>query len=210
MARFADRLFARLYDPLFAKIEREGLTDMRRQCLAQASGEVLELGAGTGLNLEHYPDAVTRLVLTEPEEAMASQLQRKLADAGREAEVHIADAQRLPFPDNSFDTVTTTLVLCTAPDPHVVLAEASRVLRPGGLFLFMEHVRAEEGSPIAKWQDRVEKPWGFIAGGCHPNRRTAATLESSALEVVNLQQTEMPKGAGPLVRPMIIGAARAA
>jgi ubiquinone/menaquinone biosynthesis C-methylase UbiE len=210
VSRLADRIFARLYDPLFARCEREGLSDLRRQCLSRASGEVLELGAGTGLNLEHYPEAVTRLVLTEPEEVMAAQLRKRLGEGDRDSEVHIVGAETLPFPDDSFDTVTSTLVLCTAPDPHAVLAETSRVLRPGGLFLFMEHVRAGDGTTIGKWQDRAERPWGFIAGGCHPNRRTAATLESSALEVIELQQTEMPKAAGPLVRPMILGVARAA
>lgn len=210
MARLADRIFARFYDPLFAKCEREGLSEMRRQTLARASGEVLELGAGTGLNLEHYPEGVSKLVLTEPEEAMAAQLRERVAEQGRGADVQVVGAERLPFADDSFDTVAATLVLCTAPDPHAVLAETARVLRPGGLFLFMEHVRAGEDTTLGKWQDRVEKPWGFIAGGCHPNRRTAATLESSALEIIELRQTEFPKAAGPLVRPVIMGVARAA
>jgi ubiquinone/menaquinone biosynthesis C-methylase UbiE len=207
MSRIADRLFARLYDRLFAACEREGLSDMRRRHLAPATGDVLEIGAGTGLNLQHYPAAVTRLVLTEPEPAMADQLREKVGGDRREIEVHVAPGERLPFEDDSFDTVVGTLVLCTVPDTGTVLAEAARVLRPGGRYLFMEHVRAEDGTGTARWQDRLERPWMFVAGGCHPNRRTPGALEDSALTVLELQQGEMPKPAGPLVRPLIFGVA---
>lgn len=208
VGRLADRFFARFYDRLFAACEREGLTDLRREQLMAATGEVLELGAGTGLNLEHYPAAVTRLVLTEPEPAMADQLKAKVEGDPRSIEVHVAPGERVPFADGSFDTVVGTLMLCTAPDPGAVLAEAARVLRPGGRYLFMEHVRAEDGTGTARWQDRLERPWMFLAGGCHPNRRTPETLEGSGLELIELRRGEMPKPAGPLVRPLVIGSAR--
>jgi ubiquinone/menaquinone biosynthesis C-methylase UbiE len=207
VGRLADRFFARFYDRLFAACERDGLTDLRREHLASATGEVLEVGAGTGLNLELYPDTVTRLVLTEPEPAMADQLREKVEGDRRSIEVHVAPGERVPFEDDSFDTVVGTLMLCTAPDPDAVLAEAARVLRPGGRYLFMEHVRAEDGTGTARWQDRLERPWMFLAGGCHPNRRTPETLGSSPLSVTELRQSEMPKPAGPLVRPMILGVA---
>ncbi|MBA2764560.1 MAG: class I SAM-dependent methyltransferase [Thermoleophilaceae bacterium] len=207
MPQVCDRAFAAIYDPLFAGLERSGLSALRREQLAGAGGETLEVGAGTGLNLEHYPATVTRLVLSEPEPAMAKNLRRRAEDDPRSPEVVIAPGEALPFPDASFQTVTASLMLCTAPDPGAVLVEIARVLRPRGRYLFLEHVRAHEGERRASWQDRLERPWSLFAGGCHPNRETAALLRSSPLTVERLDQIEMPRIAGPLVRPAIIGSA---
>jgi len=201
------RLFAALYDRLMASTEEAGLRDIRAELLAQAEGETLEIGAGTGLNLEHYDRArVTRLVLTEPDPHMARRLRERAVGVG--AEVVEAPAGRLPFEDASFDTVTCTLVLCTVTDPDAVLAEIARVLRPGGRFLFFEHVR-DEDRRTARWQDRLERPWGWIAGGCHPNRDTVATMRSSPLEVEDVRPAKLPK-APALVRPAVSGSARRA
>jgi SAM-dependent methyltransferase len=115
-------------------------------------------------------------------------------------------AEQLPFDDQSFDAVVGTLVLCTIPNPELALAESARVLRPNGRFLFLEHVRGEEGTRLARWQDRLERPWGWFAGGCHPNRDTAKLLEG-ALAELDLERTELPKAAGPVVRPAIRGSA---
>jgi SAM-dependent methyltransferase len=199
------RLFAAVYDRMSAGAERAGLADMRARVLAKAQGATLELGAGTGSNLKHYPDAVTELVLTEPSEHMARRLRDKVATSTRQALVVVAPAERLPFEDARFDTVVGTLVLCTADDPTTALREATRVLRPGGQLLFLEHVRADEPG-LARWQDRLEGVWGYVAAGCHPNRDTLAAIEAAGLTVDDLERGRFPK-APPLVRPLISGRA---
>lgn len=202
------RFFAAIYDRLMASTEEAGLRDMRRVLLVSAAGRTLELGAGTGLNLAHYPEGVTELVLTEPDTYMARRLRERLDGeprGGRATEVVEAPAETLPFEPASFDTVVSTLCLCTVDDPEAVIAEVERVLKPGGRFLYVEHVRSD--SPrLAGWQDRLERPWGWFAGGCHPNRDTAATVAASGLEASDPAQGELPK-APPLVRPLIRGEA---
>ena len=199
------RAFAWGYDRVMAASERAGLRDHRRRTLAGATGRTLELGAGTGLNHDLYPDAVTELVLTEPFGPMADRLRAKVAGLDRPVEVVQTPAERLPFPDDSFDTATCTLVLCTVEDPPAVLRELARVLRPGGRLLFLEHVRAGDRR-LARWQDRLHGPWFVFGHGCHCNRDTLASLEASPLAVESVERGEIPK-AMPLVRPMILGGA---
>lgn len=205
------RLFAAVYDRGLAASEDAGLREMRRSLLGEAKGRVVELGAGTGLNLDLYPDTVTDLTLTEPGPHMARQLRARVAEeqsgggAGRAISVAEAPAERLPLEDASADTVVATLVLCTIPDPAAALAEAARVLRPGGQLLFIEHVRATDPGS-ARWQDRLEKPWRFAADGCHCNRDTVATITASPLEIEDLEHGALPK-APPIVRPLIRGRA---
>jgi SAM-dependent methyltransferase len=202
-------IFARFYDRLMSSTEEAGLARMRGELLATASGRVLELGAGTGHNLEHYTDAVTEVVLTEPDPHMASRLQDRLADGGTAAgrpTVVVAPAEDLPFDDGSFDCVVATLVFCTVEDPARAVAEARRVLVEGGRLLYLEHVRS--ASPRrAWWQDRLERPWGFFAGGCHPNRATDQLLASAGFWIDSLERDKLPK-APRIVRPLIRGVAR--
>ena len=201
------RFFAAIYDRLMAGTEDAGLREMRADLLSGAKGRTLELGSGTGLNLSHYPEAVTELVLTEPDPHMARRLRDRVStETGPRMEVVEAGAERLPFEDSSFDTVVSTLCLCTVDDPERVVGEVERVLRPGGRFLYLEHVRGDEGS-LPRWQDRLEGPWGWFAGGCHPNRDTGATLAASGMEVGAPAREELPK-APPIVKPLIIGEAR--
>jgi ubiquinone/menaquinone biosynthesis C-methylase UbiE len=199
--------FARIYDRAFESCERAGLSDMRRALLAGAAGRTLEIGAGTGLNLSHYTDAVTELVLAEPDPHMAEKLREKLEDQETPApkvEVISAPAEELPFDEGSFDTVVSTLVFCTVDDAIEAIAEAKRVLVPGGKLLFLEHVRGEPRR--ARWQDRLERPWGWIAGGCHPNRATGDLLAASGLRIEQMENDTLDK-AGPLIRPLIRGVA---
>ena len=199
------RLFAALYDRMTRDAERAGLAELRAQLLAGAHGAVLELGAGTGSNLEHYPEAVTELVLTEPSEHMARRLRDKVAASPRTAEVVNAPAERLPFEEGRFDTVAATLMLCTADDPAAALRETARVLRPGGQLLFLEHVRADDPG-LARWQDRLEGVWGYVAAGCHPNRDTLATIEACGFAVGVVERGRVPK-APSLVKPLVSGRA---
>ncbi len=199
------RGFAALYDRAFQATEEAGLREMRRQALSRAGGRTIDVGAGTGANLELFSPQVTELVMAEPDPHMVKRLRAKLPGATAKAEVVVAPAESLPFEDSSFDTVAFTLVLCTVPNPAVALAEAARVLRPGGRLLFLEHVRSEDAG-LARWQDRLEKPWRFLADGCHCNRDTVATIDASPLSVEQVEQGELPK-APPLVRPLVRGSA---
>jgi ubiquinone/menaquinone biosynthesis C-methylase UbiE len=201
------RGFSALYDRAFEATEEAGLRDMRRDLLTQARGRVLELGAGTGLNLELYPDSVADLTLTEPDPHMTKQLRKKLAESDRPAELVEAPAEKLPFDDDSFDTAVVTLVLCTVPDQPAALREVKRVLKPDGQFLFLEHVRSRNPS-LAKWQDRLEGPWRFLGDGCHCNRDTVSTISAAGFQLGDVERPELPK-APPIVRPMAKGTARA-
>jgi ubiquinone/menaquinone biosynthesis C-methylase UbiE len=196
------RIFALVYEPSLAPGELTGFRRRRRQLLARARGRVVELGAGTGLNLRHYPDDVEELILVEPEASMRRKLARR---AGREVQIVDAVAERLPFDDHSVDTVVSTLVLCTVDDPQRALQEIARVLRPDGELLFAEHVRAD--SPrLARWQDRLSKPWQRFACGCRCNRATVELLRACGfeLDVEPARWRAMP----PIVRPLAIGRAR--
>jgi ubiquinone/menaquinone biosynthesis C-methylase UbiE len=190
-------------------MERAGLAEMRRSLLSQARGRVLEIGAGTGRNLTHYTDAVEELTLAEPDPHMASRLREHLRSqpvAADRVKVVEAPAEDLPFDDESFDTVVSALVLCSVEDPRRALAEVRRVLVEGGELLFIEHVRSQSRRH-AWWQDRLQRPWGFIAGGCHPNRVTDQTLADGGFWIERLDRGKLPK-APRLIRPMIFGVAR--
>jgi ubiquinone/menaquinone biosynthesis C-methylase UbiE len=202
-------IFARFYDRMLAQTEKSGLAEMRRELLAQASGRTLELGAGTGHNLPFYGDQVSELVLSEPDPHMARRLREQLATepaAPTRVEVIEAPAEDLPFDDGSFDTVVSTLVFCSVDDPRRALAEARRLLVEGGALLFLEHVRSENRR-LAWWQDRLERPWGFFAGGCHPNRPTEQALADAGFWIERLDRDRLP-AAPRLVRPLIAGLAR--
>jgi ubiquinone/menaquinone biosynthesis C-methylase UbiE len=199
------RLFAAAYDRSLKATEEAGLRRLRTELLAGAAGRVLEIGAGTGVNLDLYPDAVEDLVLVEPDPHMAKRLRARLSESARRATVLEVPAERLGVEAASFDCAVATLVLCTVPDPLATLAELTRALKPGGRLLFIEHVRAANPA-LARWQDRLEKPWRFLGDGCHCNRDTGATLAASRFELEAVERGRMPK-APPIVRPLIRGSA---
>jgi SAM-dependent methyltransferase len=182
-------VFAALYDPIGASMERRWMGPRRRRLLAGARGAVLEIGGGTGANLVHYRD-VDRVTIAEPDPFMRSRIGPKLQDSRVPVEVSSAGAEALPFPDGSFDTVVSTLVLCTVPDQEAVLEEIRRVLRPGGRLLFIEHVRA--AGSMARWQDRLEPLWRRLLGGCHPNRNTLAAIEGAGFEIETFESFYPP------------------
>jgi SAM-dependent methyltransferase len=201
-------IFAAGYDLIVRRTEEAGLASMRAELLAEARGLTLELGAGTGGNLPYYRDSVEELVLTEPDPHMARRLRRRLEGEGPlrgRATVREVPAETLPFEDRSFDTIVATLVLCTVDDPDRVASEIARLLREDGRLLVLEHVRSDD-SRLARWQDRLERPWGWVAAGCHPNRDTIGVLRAAGIEPGGLEPARMPK-APPIVGPMIRGAA---
>jgi SAM-dependent methyltransferase len=204
-----ERFFAFFYPRLVQRAENAGQRETRRELVGEARGRTLELGAGSGLNVEHYTDAVTELVLTEPSPHMVVHLRTALREREPRAgswTIVEAGAEQLPFEDESFDTVLCTYVLCTVPDPIRALEEVARVLRPQGKLLFLEHVHAGEGTALGRIQDLIELPHRYIAAGCHPNRRTGELLQAAPLEVQRLERGRQPR-ALPTVRPTIIGSA---
>jgi len=190
------RWFAKYYDRVTRRSEEQGLSRWRRDLLAAAEGTTVEIGAGTGLNLPWYPPdgkgRWQRLVLTEPDRHMHEQLAAKLAAAPHpELELVLAPGERLPMQTASVDTVVSTLVLCSVADPAAVLAEACRVLRPGGRVLFVEH-GAHPGAVARIGQTLLQPLWRCVAGGCRLNRRPLEVLEAAGFELVTVVAEDMP------------------
>lgn len=199
------RVFAALYDVLGRRAERGPLGARRRELLRDAVGRVLEIGAGTGANLSHYP-AIRELVLAEPDAAMRRRLVPRLDGLAFPVEVIDAAAEELPLDDASVDAVVSAFVLCSVDDSARALAEARRVLRPGGRLLFIEHVRA--GGRAARWQDRVTPAWRRLAAGCHPNRDSVGAIRRAGFAVTELRRVDdVP--ALPLARPIVAGVGQA-
>jgi ubiquinone/menaquinone biosynthesis C-methylase UbiE len=197
-------VFARCYARVGHLMDAE-IRDHRRRLLAGLTGRVLEVGAGDGLNFPHYPAAVTEVLAIEPE----PYLRRLALAAARQAPVPIrvvdGTAEALPAPDGAVDAVVASLVLCTVADQGQALAEVRRVLRPGGRLHFYEHVRASDPR-LARWQDRLERPWGWLVGGCHPNRDTVAAITAAGLQVVQLDRFGL-QAMPPPARPHVLGVA---
>jgi ubiquinone/menaquinone biosynthesis C-methylase UbiE len=197
-------LFARCYARVGHLMEAE-VAEHRSKLLAGLTGRVIEVGAGNGLNFPHYPATVTEVLAVEPE----PYLRRLALAAARQALVPIrvvdGTAEALPAPDGAVDAVVASLVLCTVTDPDQALVEVRRVLRPGGTLRFYEHVRADDPR-LARWQDRLRRPWGWLVGGCHPNRDTVAAIAAAGLRVIQLDRFDLPT-MPPLARPHVLGAA---
>ncbi len=188
-----DRIFAASYDRVLASSERAGLADRRRELLADLTGHVVELGAGTGANLAAYGTGVGRLTLLEPSAPMAARLRARLAATPLDAEVAVLSApgEALPLPDASADAVVSTLVLCTVRDLGRTLAEVERVLRPGGRFVLLEHVAADDPS-TARLQRVLRRPWRVIGQGCHLDRDPRAALAGRGWDVTRLIDVQLP------------------
>jgi len=198
------RIMAQIYDPFCWLGEAAGMKRRRRVLLSEAHGRVVEIGAGTGLNFEHYPDGITDLVVTEPVAAMRRRLARRLQRRYYPTRIVDASAEHLPLPDASVDTVVSTLVLCTVDDPERALREIARVLRPDGQLLFIEHVRASSRF-LAACQDRLEGPWRHFAGGCRCNRATIELMRACGFNVAATE--DVWRGMPAIVRPLIVGRA---
>ena len=202
---FGGWLFAAMYDRMLAGVEKAGLRERRARLLEAAQGRVLEIGAGTGANLPLYGPNVVALTLTEPEAPMARRLTKHLREQSRGADLVQAGAEELPLPDGQFDTVVSTLVLCTVADPLRALREVWRVLKPGGQLLFIEHVRSDDPR-LAKWQDRLNGLNRIVAHGCNCNRSTLDAIMQAGFTIRSCEKSQLDK-APPFVRPLISGAA---
>ncbi|MGH2879918.1 MAG: class I SAM-dependent methyltransferase [Solirubrobacteraceae bacterium] len=199
-----DFVFAALYDRIMRRGEQRAMGRHRGKLLAKVRGRTLELGAGTGANLPHYPQDLEDLILAEPFEPMRRRMERKLRESGISASTLDAPAERIPLEEESIDTVVCTLVLCTVDFPDRALAEVGRVLRPGGQLLFIEHVRSHSPS-TARWQDRLETPWRHFGAGCRCNRDTVTSIAAAGFSTEH-EQTHW-KGVPPIVASLAIGRA---
>jgi ubiquinone/menaquinone biosynthesis C-methylase UbiE len=201
-----DRIAPAYHDLVAGPMEKKPfIQEGRRKLLAPAEGRVLEVGAGTGSNLPYYPERVDDLTLTDELGGMLRRSERRAEQAGRHVETVAAPVERLPFEDALFDTVVGSLLLCSVDDQDAALAEIGRVLKPGGRYLFLEHVRSDDPRVAAR-QDRWEGVWGVVAMGCHPNRDTLSRIEA-AFVVDELVQDKLPAGPS-IMRPYVLGRAR--
>jgi ubiquinone/menaquinone biosynthesis C-methylase UbiE len=201
-------LMAAVYDAFMRGSEEACLGEWRAELLRDLAGEVLEVGAGTGATLEHYPRSVTRLVLCEPDPHMRRKLQAKLvAFEPQNAEVSDASLHALPFKPKTFDAVVCSLVLCSVESQAQALGQINRVLKKNGKLVFLEHVAAEDRPERLKWQRRIEPVWKHLAGNCHLTRRTEAAIGAAGFRIERIQRESIRK-ALPIVRPSIRGIAR--
>ena len=183
MSHIRHPVFARIYPPLSRSMERHGFAEQRQRMLAPTSGRVVEVGAGNGLNFAHYPAAVLEVVAVEPEDHLRDLAREAAALATVPVDVVDGVAEELPFPDGSFDAAVASLVLCSVEEPDRAAAELLRVLRPGGLLVFLEHVSSD--SPARR---RVQRGldavvWPHVSGGCRLSRDTMGTLAAAGFAI---------------------------
>jgi len=200
-------LFARWYACTAPGMERT-IAGYRRELLAGLSGPVIEVGAGTGLNFRHYPDAVTEVLAVEPEEY----LRARALTAAREAPVAVTVvngiAERLPADTASFQAAVASLVLCSVHDQDQAVAELARVLRPGGELRFFEHVRADTPR-LARVQTALDAVWPRVGGGCHVSRDTVKHIERAGFAIEDLRRFRLPDTRIPFpTSPIVLGRAR--
>jgi ubiquinone/menaquinone biosynthesis C-methylase UbiE len=199
-------VWAPLYDRVTQPLERAVLAERRARMLNDLSGVIVEAGAGTGANLEHFR-AASQVIATEPDPRMRRQFAAKLPGAPVPVELLDAPAESLPGADASADAVVFTCVLCTVADVDRALAEARRVLKPTGRLVVLEHVRGT--GRLARWQDRITPVWARLMGGCHPNRDIAGAITNAGFTFEHAEHFDPFPRLIP-ARPMLQATARPA
>ena len=185
-------------DPKFARL--------RKEVLADVGGEILEIGFGTGLNLEHYPEHVRHLTAIDPGEGMARIARRRIERSEIDVDLRVQTAEELPFQNGQFDCVVSTWTLCSVPDARRAVAEISRVLKPGGRFLYLEHGLSEEPG-VQRWQSRLTPLHKRLAGGCRLDTDIEALVRSEAFRDVRVDRFELertPRIAGSMYRGVAV------
>ena len=202
-------IFARFFHRFCGRDSGTGERELRRELLAGARGRVVEVGAGNGINFEHYPESVTEVIAVEPEPFLRRQAERAAAGAPVPVRVQAGVAASLELAAESADVVVVCGVLCSVPDQREALTEARRVLRPGGELRFYEHVRSRRPG-FARWQRRIDRFWSRAMGGCHTDRDTLAAIADAGFRVERCRGFGFPADARAYpVAPRILGLARA-
>ena len=194
------------YDCAVHGLERHCLSTWRSELLASLGGDILELGAGTGVNLDYYPTSLRQLTLLEPDPFMRRRLTRRLAvhSLGARARVLDATAETLPLGDATLDAVVGTLVLCSVTDVARVLGEVQRVLKPGGILVLIEHVAAPADTRRRRWQRRFAPAWTVVSGGCHLLSDPRPALDAAGFKPVQVLERELCRVPG-FMKPAIVG-----
>jgi SAM-dependent methyltransferase len=201
-------VFARLYERVAAGAERAGAAGHRDRLLAGLAGRAVEVGAGNGLNLAHYPATVTDVLAVEPEPYLRARAEVAAARAAVPVRVVDGTSTALPLDDASVDAAVASLVLCSVPDQAGALAELRRVVRPGGELRFYEHVLARDDR-WSRWQRRVDPVWTRLAGGCHLTRDTEQAIRDAGFDVEHSERFDFaPCAMARLTAPHVLGRAR--
>lgn len=204
MGFYSSIVFPRLLD---VSMSSQSMTRYRQQLLKDVSGDVLEIGFGTGLNLPHYSDAVTSLTAIDPNEGMQRMAQRRIDASSITVKTIPLSGEDLDLPNASFDNVVCTWTLCSIPNANKALREAYRVLKPGGQFFFIEHGLSEEPK-VQTWQNRITPVQKIIADGCHLNRKMDALVRSvfDSVQVEEFYADDLPKIMGYFYRGVAVKA----
>lgn len=196
-------VYSRLIFPRLLELSMQGasMTEYRRQLLSGVTGDVLEIGFGTGLNLPHYSADVTSLTTIDPNEGMGAIARKRIAESPIAVQTKPLSGEALSMADESFDNVVCTWTLCSIPNADKALSEAYRVLKPGGKFFFIEHGLSDEPG-IQSWQNRLTPIQRVVADGCHLNRRIDQLVKDvfDDVEVVSFYAEDLPKVMGYFYR----------
>lgn len=184
MSLYSRHVFPYVLDWLMSQ---PAFTQAREELLAEVAGEVLEIGFGTGLNLDHYPDSVSRITSVDVNPGVHKLAEKRLQKSSRPVRFALVSGESLPMPDASFDAVVSTWTLCSIPDVESALLEVKRVLKPGGKFYFVEHGLSPDPA-VAKWQHRLTPLQKIIADGCHLDRDHLALISGAGLKVISKRQ----------------------
>jgi ubiquinone/menaquinone biosynthesis C-methylase UbiE len=201
-------LFARFFHRFCGRDRGLGERELRRELVAGARGRVIEVGAGNGINFQHYPSRVSELVAVEPEPYLRAQAEKAAMMAPVPTRVTMGTAAALHLEAGSADAIVVSGVLCSVPDQTAALTEFRRVLRPGGELRFYEHVRSRRAW-FARWQRLVDAPWSRVMGGCHTERDTLAAIIAAGFVIERCRSFGFPPRAACYpVAPRILGLAR--
>lgn len=199
MKFYSEYIFPRLMDWVMSG---EVFQRLRAELLKDTSGEVLEIGFGTGLNLPHYPQSISGLSIVDPAAMLPDRVRKRVAQVPFPIHTEHVTAEIMPYPDRQFDSVVSTWTLCTIPDIKKALYEIRRVLKPTGTFFFLEHGRSDNAR-IAAWQDRLNPIQNILGCGCNLNRRIDQLITESGLQVMHLDRFQMehvPRIVGEMYR----------
>lgn len=196
-------IFPGFYDCL---IDKPHWNSYRQDLLANVDGEILEIGVGTGLNLPHNPSQVSKITTADPNPGMNKRLERRIKRTGISVDVRVISSEILPFGEDSFDCVVSTLTLCSIVNVKQAMAELFRVLKPGGRIMFLEHGQSPDAK-VLKWQRRLNLLQSIFADGCSLTLEVSdliATQPFSSVEMENFYMRETPKTHGYMYRGVAI------